>query len=129
MFRVLVIDDDGPILEAIGDVLRGEGFLVREESAAELASEAAIEFAPDVVLIDLMMPNRDGTLVARDLRRHPTLADVPVILMSAHPRAAQFAREVGARACLRKPFSARRLIAAVTGDCPQEATSSGFTVG
>ena len=128
MLRVLVIDDDVPILQAVGDVLRGEGILVREESQSDRAAEAARDFAPDLVLLDLMMPHLDGILVARALRREPGLSEIPLVLMSAHPRAARFAHEIGARACLRKPFSARRLLAAVEGGNTTDSTQPEITI-
>lgn len=126
--RILVIDDDVPILEAIGDLLRSEGFAVRQEPDSIRAVQAAREFDPDVVLLDLMMPGADGVVVARGLRGEPVTSGVPVVLMTAHPDAARIASEMAADAWLRKPFSARALLRAVRGDPFPDQTKPEFTV-
>ena len=118
--RVLIVDDDVPILEAIGDLLRAEGYFVREEPESVRAVDSAREFVPDIVLLDLMMPGADGVQVAQGLRRQETTSDVPVVLMTAHPDAARIASEMSAAAWLRKPFSARALLRAVAGDDPDQ---------
>ena len=126
--KVLVVDDDVPILEAIADLLRAEGYDVREEPQSARAVQSAREFEPDVVLLDLMMPGADGVAVAKDLRVEPGTSAVPVVLMTAHPEAARFAGEMLARAWLRKPFSARALLRAVKGDPSPERSSPEFTL-
>lgn len=125
--RVLVIDDDLPILEAIGDLLRSEGYDVRQEPESVRAVQSAREFGPDVVLLDLMMPGADGVAVARDLRRAGT-ETVPVVLMTAHPDVAKFASEMDANAWLRKPFSARALLRAVQGHPEPDRTNPEVTI-
>ena len=126
--RVLVIDDDVPILEAIGDLLRSEGFSVREEPESIRAVQSAREFVPDIVLLDLMMPGADGVSVAQGLRREPDTSGVPVVLMTAHPDVSRIASEMSADAWLRKPFSARALLRAVRGDPFPDQTKPEFTV-
>lgn len=126
--RVLVIDDDLPILEAIGDLLRSEGYDVREEPESVRAVQSAREFEPDIVLVDLMMPGADGVTVARGLRHEPGTQEVPVVLMTAHPDVARFAHEMDANAWLRKPFSARALLRAVQGHPEPDRTNPEITV-
>ena len=126
--RVLVIDDDLPILEAIGDLLRSEGYDVRQEPESVRAVQSAREFEPDIVLLDLMMPGADGVTVARKLKHEPGTQEVPVVLMTAHPEVARFAHEMDADAWLRKPFSARALLRAVQGDPAPDRTNPEITV-
>lgn len=126
--RILVIDDDVPILEAIGDLLRSEGFDVRQEPESVRAVQSAREFDPDLVLLDLMMPGADGVSVAQRLRRAPGARRVPVVLMTAHPDAPRIALEMAADAWLRKPFSARALLRAVRGDPFPDQTKPEFPV-
>jgi two-component system, OmpR family, response regulator MtrA len=126
--RILVIDDDVPILEAIGDLLRSEGFDVRQEPESIRAVQSAREYDPDVVLLDLMMPGADGVSVAQGLRREPGTRAVPVVLMTAHPDVSRIALEMSADAWLRKPFSARALLRAVRGDPFPDQTKPEFTV-
>lgn len=125
--KVLVIDDDVPILEAIGDLLRAEGYSVREEPESVRAVETAREFSPDIVLLDLMMPGADGVQVAQGLRGEADIGGVPVVLMTAHPDAARIAGEMDASAWLRKPFSARALLRAVRGDPSPDQTNPEHT--
>jgi len=126
--RILVIDDDVPILEAIGDLLRSEGFDVRQEPESIRAVQSAREYAPHVVLLDLMMPGADGVSVAQGLRRELGIRTVPVVLMTAHPDVSRIALEMDADAWLRKPFSARALLRAVRGDPFPDQTKPEFTV-
>lgn len=126
--RVLVVDDDIPILEAISDLLRAEGYDVREEPESLRAVQSAREFDPDVVLLDLMMPGADGLSVARGLRGAAPAREVPLVLMTAHPEAARFATEMAAWSWLRKPFSARALLRAVEGNPGPARTGPEFTL-
>ena len=125
--KVLIVDDDVPILEAIGDLLRAEGYSVREEPESVRAVQSAREFVPDIVLLDLMMPGADGVQVAQGLRGEAQTSDVPVVLMTAHPDAARIANEMAAFAWLRKPFSARALLRAVRGDKSPDLTNPELT--
>ena len=118
--RVLVVDDDRPILETVDEILRSEGFEVRATTDPRRAVRSARDFHPDVALIDMMMPGLDGVELARRLRQEPGLRDVPIILMSAHPDGSLFARDAHA-AFLPKPFSLRRLLAMLHGEGQAEA--------
>ena len=113
MRRILIVDDDRPILEAVEELLRGEGFHVTGTDRPERAEGLAKSFDPDVVLVDLMMPGMDGIEVAQRVRG---VTNVPIVLMTAHPAAAGMARAAGASRFLRKPFSGRALVEAVLAD-------------
>jgi len=126
--RILVVDDDMPILEAISDLLRAEGYVVREEPESERAVQSAREFKPDLVLLDLMMPQLDGVAVAHRLREEPGTSEVPVVLMTASPDAGRFASQMDAFSYLSKPFTARALLRAVRGDPFPERTNPELTV-
>ena len=125
---MLVVDDDVPILEAIGDLLRAEGYDVLQEHESARAVQSAREFEPDVVLVDLMMPHVDGVGVAKGLHSQPDTQDVPVVLMTAHPDAPKFANQMSAHSWLKKPFTARALLRAVRGDSTPEQTSPEITL-
>jgi len=112
MKRVLMIDDDLPILEATIELLREEGLDAYGESVPERAIARARALGPHVVFVDLMMPGMDGVELARKLRADPGLRHVPIVLMTAHPDAPFFAHAAGATRFLRKPFSAGALIEA-----------------
>jgi DNA-binding response OmpR family regulator len=81
--KILVVDDE----ESVGQVLKAglemHGFTVRYESRSTETIKACLEFHPDLVLLDVDMPVKDGGQVASELRSHSTLRDTPVIFLTA----------------------------------------------
>ena len=81
--KILVVDDE----EAIGQVLKAglemHGFTVRFEARSTDTIKACLEFHPDLVLLDVDMPVKDGGEVASELQSHPTLRRTPVIFLSS----------------------------------------------
>ncbi len=129
--RILVVDDDAAIRTVVREALRRAGHVV--ETVATLADmrRALIDFAPDVLVTDVMLPDGDGLdLVPEILRLHPGL---PVIVLSARNTLATAVRatEQGAFDYLPKPFDLEELGRAVTGalagrvSSPQETTDGG----
>jgi two-component system response regulator RpaA len=107
--RVLVIEDDQDVAELVADVLQIEGFEARIATGHGVVEEA-ISFRPDVILLDLMMPEVDGFEVARRLRADERAGEVPIIIMSAMHDPAGHSAHVGARDTLAKPFDIAELI-------------------
>ena len=82
--RVLVVDDEPEFTNVLRLSLESHGYYeVREENDAEHARAAAREFDPDVVLLDIMMPEMEGNEVAAALKADPMTRDVPVIFLTA----------------------------------------------
>lgn len=110
---VLVADDDPDILLLMTLTLERDGYDVVAAKDGLSALEAAVERAPHLVLLDLMMPGLDGYEVTRRLRREPTTKDLPIVIVTAAAEESQAARalEAGADAYMRKPFSPRELLA------------------
>lgn len=110
--HVLVIDDDLALVRVVTDALRREGASVATVADGTSALDAARRLRPDLVLLDLELPGRDGLDVCRALRRDPSLSGVPVIMMTG--RADEVDRivglEVGADDYVVKPFSPRELV-------------------
>lgn len=108
---ILVVDDEYALVEALELLLVEEGYtvLTAPDGKAGLEVLRAAAAPPDLCLCDVMMPVMGGLELVETMRRDPVLARVPVILMSAAPRAAEAAR-VGANAFLRKPFDLKRLL-------------------
>ena len=81
--KLLVVDDE----EAIGQVLKAglemHGFTVRFEARSTDTIKACLEFHPDLVLLDVDMPVKDGGEVASELQSHPTLRRTPVVFLSS----------------------------------------------
>jgi DNA-binding response OmpR family regulator len=108
--RVLVIEDEEPLRQALEDALAAEGFLVTSAADGESGLAQALAEAPELVLLDLMLPKRDGFSVLRALREDRVAS--AVIILSA--RGEEWDRvqgfEYGADDYVVKPFSTRELL-------------------
>jgi len=111
--RVLVVEDDEAILAGLCDVLRFGGYLPLTCGRGDRAVTEILETSPDLVLLDVMLPGRDGFEVLREVRRHrPTL---PVVMLTARGGEDDRVRGLdhGADDYVVKPFSAREVLARV----------------
>jgi len=110
--RILVVDDEPDILELVRVNLAQAGFKVDVACNAEEALRSMREAPPDLVVLDLMLPDRPGTEVCRELRADPRLTDTPVIMLTARSeevdRVVGF--ELGADDYVTKPFSPREMV-------------------
>jgi DNA-binding response OmpR family regulator len=111
----LIVDDKPQNLGILVDVLSRAGFrvLVAEDGAAAL--EQAPRAAPDVILLDIMMPGLDGYETARRLRTLPTTADVPILFVTALDQTVDRVRALAAGGVdfVTKPFRADEVLARV----------------
>jgi DNA-binding response OmpR family regulator len=110
MSSALVVDDDPTVGDVVGAYLERAGFDVRRATDGPTALELAASSAPDVVVLDLMLPGIDGLEVCRRLRRdHPRL---PVVMLTAlgEEQDRILGLEVGADDYVTKPFSPRELV-------------------
>ncbi len=109
--HILVVDDEPDILELTRFALTQDGFDVDTAATGDEALEQLRRRRPDLVVLDLMLPDRPGTEVCRTMRGMPELADVPVIMLTARSdevdRIVGF--ELGADDYVTKPFSPREL--------------------
>ena len=108
--RVLVVDDEPQILRALRATLRGAGYTVESAATAEEALTAAAARPPEAVILDLVLPDGNGTDVTRELR---SWSDAPVIVLSAvgEEKAKIAALDAGADDYVTKPFSVDELLA------------------
>jgi len=110
--RVLIVDDDAGVREILSILLSDEGFQVAVASNGREALNRAVELLPDVVLLDIMMPDLDGLEVCRELRAHPKTRYVCILLVTA--RAASADKVAGLRAgaddFVTKPFDPSELV-------------------
>ncbi len=112
--RVLVIDDDPGVRELLARTLAKEGFNVATASGGEHGVARAREFEPAVITLDVMMPGMDGWAVLAALKNDPTLAHIPVVMVSmVDERRVGYA--LGAAAYLTKPIDRRRLVDILAG--------------
>jgi DNA-binding response OmpR family regulator len=109
---VLVVDDEPGIIEIASAYLRKDGFMVRTAATGQRAIDAVATQMPDLVVLDLMLPDMSGEEVCASLRRHSA---VPILMLTAKSAEADRLRglALGADDYLVKPFSPRELVARV----------------
>ena len=112
MPKVLVVDDEPDAVELLSFHLKGSGFDVVTSADGAQALKSARLHHPDLILLDVMLPEIEGTEVCKLLRRDPATAGIPIIMLTA--RAAEVDRivglELGADDYVTKPFSPRELV-------------------
>jgi diguanylate cyclase (GGDEF)-like protein len=125
--RVLVADDEADARVALSEVLQPECEVVPAADGAQAVELARTEH-PDLVLMDLAMPNLDGMQALRQIRADPATADVPVIFVSARgdDSVKAHALDLGAVDYLQKPFSERELRARVERTLRQSRSQSAL---
>lgn len=129
MTRVLIIEDEASFVEAIRVSFEREGFIVDSAADGRSGLERFREARPDIVLLDLMLPEIGGLDVLRAIRRE---SDVPVIVVSAKDAEADVvtALELGADDYVTKPYSIRELLARVRAATRRRTTvAETITVG
>ena len=110
--RVLIVDDDIALSEMLGIALRGEGFETTSVADGDRALQVFRDFKPDLVLLDLMLPGRDGIDVCRLIRGE---SGVPIIMLTAKSDTVDVVvgLESGADDYVIKPFKVKELVARV----------------
>lgn len=110
--RILVVDDDASLAEMIGIVLRTEGYEVFECFDGDEAMAAFEQCEPHLVLLDVMLPGRNGIEICQDIRQ---VSNVPIIMLTARSDTADVVAglEAGADDYVPKPFKPKELVARV----------------
>ncbi|AQS51388.1 response regulator [Paenalcaligenes hominis] len=114
MARILVVDDEIGIRELLSEILYDEGHSVEVAENAAQAREARLRARPDLVLLDIWMPDTDGVSLLKEWAARGLL-DMPVIMMSGHATVdtAMEATRIGAVDFLEKPIAMQKLLEAV----------------
>lgn len=134
-YKVLVVDDEEPILELLTYNLEKEGYEVRAANNGHLAVEIARKFKPDLVLLDIMMPKMDGVEACRQLRAMPELTNMYIVFLTArseeYSEVAAF--DVGADDYITKPIKPRALMSRINALFRRESkgktSSTQITIG
>ena len=121
--RVLVVDDDAALAEMLSIVLRQEGFDSFTVSRGDLALDALRDYKPDVVLLDLMLPGRDGIDVCKEIRAE---SGIPIVMLTAKGDTVDIVvgLESGADDYVVKPFKPKELVARIRARVRRKETST-----
>lgn len=113
--RVLLIEDEANIAEAIRFLLARDGWEVAVHSEGSRAAALVATLAPDLLILDLMLPGRSGLEVLAELRADPATAALPVIMLTAKGQGADraAAERAGVSVFMTKPFANSEIRAAV----------------
>jgi two-component system phosphate regulon response regulator OmpR len=110
--HIVVVDDEADLRDAVGDYLRGQGFVVSAADGGAALRKILAERSVDLVILDVRMPGEDGISIARDLRSRGPIA---ILMLTANRDIVDrvIGLEVGADDYLPKPFDLRELLARV----------------
>src|SRR3989304_2307540 len=81
--KILIIDDDLDTLRLVGLMLQRQGYQITAATNGQQGLDKAVEEEPDLILLDVMMPDMDGYEVTRQLRQNPVTADTPILMFTA----------------------------------------------
>lgn len=134
-FKVLIVDDEPDILELLEYNLQKEGYLVRTALNGKKGVDEARNFHPDLVLLDIMMPEQDGVETCRQIREIPEMQNSYVIFLTA--RAEEYSEiaafEVGADDYIIKPIKPRALMSRLSAlfrrENKKKKTGSKVSIG
>ena len=113
--RILIAEDEPNIVTSLEFLLQKNNYEVRVARNGEEALQLVESFMPDVVLLDVMMPVRNGFEVCSKIRENPALRRVKIVMLTARGRDAERDKglALGANAYMTKPFSTKELLATV----------------
>jgi two-component system phosphate regulon response regulator PhoB len=123
MLTVLIADDEAHIVELVRITLEDDRVRVMEAADGATALRLAEEFEPELIFLDVNLPDMSGLEVCRRLRRQPRQKGVPIVMLSAAAQQDDITRGLtaGATHYLTKPFSPVRLLTLVEGLMPRVA--------
>lgn len=113
--KILIVDDEPNIVISLEFLMKKEGFIVAVAGDGEEALAKVAEFAPDLVLLDVMMPKKSGFEVCEALRADPDKVGLQIVMLTAKGRDTEVAKglAIGADAYVTKPFSTKDLVVKV----------------
>lgn len=124
-----MVDDDADVVELLKFNLKRAGFAIGTASDGVEALKKACTLSPDLILLDLMMPELDGLAVCEILRRDPVTASIPIVMLTA--ASSQLSRlaglDAGATDYVTKPFSPRELVSRIEEVLRSRSASYGVS--
>ena len=110
MPKVLIVDDDPDVRTLMNVLMKGQGYDVATAFNKEDALSKLEDFQPSVILLDVLLSGSDGRELCRELKGNEEMKNVPVIMVSAHPGAAENISSYGADDFVSKPIDTASLL-------------------
>ncbi|MBB6086475.1 response regulator [Wenzhouxiangella marina] len=130
--KVLIIDDSRTVVAALSHMLRQAGYQPFGASDAEKGLQLAVQERPDLIFLDIVLPGLNGFAALRRLRKNEHTANIPVIMISGNPQAAEkfYLERIGADDFMKKPFGRAEVFTRIEklvrgGDLPPRANEEG----
>ncbi|MCG7995665.1 MAG: response regulator [Candidatus Thiodiazotropha taylori] len=110
--KILIVDDEPNIVFSVEFLMKRSGYEVVSAADGEQAMQLLTDEIPDLMILDVMMPRKNGFEVCADVRNDQRLADLPILMLSAKGRDAEIKKglSLGANAYITKPFSTHELV-------------------
>ena len=110
--KILIVDDDLRMDRMLTFLFESQGFTVRFSETGSNAIDLLQDYRPDIILLDLLMPEMDGFEVCERIKKDPLLKDIPIIVLSALPYLAHKERAFSLGVCeyIEKPFVSIKLV-------------------
>lgn len=115
MNKILIVDDEPYILELLKINLEATNYLVKTLTSGEYLIDTCLEFQPEIILLDIMLPGIDGLELCKIIKSHPTLNKTGIILISAKGEIDDkvYGLDLGADDYIAKPFSVKEILSRV----------------
>ncbi|MBT3017295.1 MAG: response regulator [gamma proteobacterium symbiont of Clathrolucina costata] len=109
---ILIVDDEPNIVLSVEYLMKREGYQVMTANDGQVAIDMIADTRPDLLILDVMMPRKNGFEVCREIRADPALSGLPILMLSAKGREAEIKKGIslGADAYITKPFSTHDLV-------------------
>ncbi|MES9813977.1 MAG: response regulator transcription factor [Candidatus Thiodiazotropha sp.] len=109
---ILIVDDEPNIVLSVEYLMKREGYQVMTAGDGQVAIEMIADTRPDLLILDVMMPRKNGFEVCREIRADPAFSGLPILMLSAKGREAEIKKGIslGADAYITKPFSTHDLV-------------------
>ncbi len=113
--KILIVEDEESLLKLESILLTTKGYLVQGATTGLAALEAIASETPDLILLDIMLPELDGFEVCKQVKKNPQTRHIPIIFLSAKKTPEDLARskEVGGDQYITKPFKSARVMEAI----------------
>ncbi|RLB70304.1 MAG: two-component system response regulator [Deltaproteobacteria bacterium] len=113
--KILIVEDEESLLKLESILLTTKGYLVQGATTGLAALEAIASETPDLILLDIMLPELDGFEVCKQIKKNPQTRHIPIIFLSAKKTPEDLARskEVGGDQYITKPFKSARVMEAI----------------